>query len=775
MIKHKWIALVFIVLLATGLGFTPGVGGGADQVDFPAIYIDASVGDGGVGSQADPYNNLSDVNWTTGGDNSIFDYLAGSPSESPTIYLKKGQTWRETMTVGASGLAAYPIVVTAYGEGADPIINGADVIETWTSAASFVTAWSSTPSLSWANASPGDYNLRAIIANATATQSGPKVRISIKGGPAAETLDGCSIGLRSGSGQDFASTPTRVTFSGNNYVAIGIGATVVSDEITYDFDDSVDHLAHLWWDDGVSGAYGNADGDGFYREVAAGGGLSDQTMVLDTSLPDDKAGWEPPITLIEVYQDNNVWQAACTTEPSQVYFDGTRGTKVASAALCNGANKWFWAANVLYVYYTEDPDGAVVIEAASRTTAITSNGKSYITISNLEVMYHNNLDSGGTIWLINGSDIIVDGITAHHNDTRRAIGIYGSGDDKQIINCTVYSNSHASSNASCGIGVGGTGNDYIVSGNTCYSNVGNGIKSGLSGTNFTNNLLISNNVCYQNGCDGIYVSGPCDGTVIEYNHCYENGQLVADIFNISLYQVNDNSIVRYNIVHDSNYIGTSAGGIRFDGGSAAMPHVTIGSGSQVYYNLIYNEYKGLVMYRTPEGFEVFNNVIYNSTLTGIQFSDENSVAGTIKNNIIHTAGTYLIWQSLATGAIDINYNCYYDSDYTNKFYWYDTAYSTFANWKTASSQDANSLEADPLMTDPASGDFTLLVTSPCIDAGVDVGLISDYLGNLVPALRVVSNVILTVIKSIVIDPVKSILFSSITTTGIDIGAYEYQY
>ena len=101
----------------------------ADQVDFPNIYIDGA--SGGVGSQADPYSDFSDINWTTGGDNSIFDYLAGSPSASPTIYLAKGTTWREQMTTGASGTATYPIVITGYGSGADPKILGSVELTTW--------------------------------------------------------------------------------------------------------------------------------------------------------------------------------------------------------------------------------------------------------------------------------------------------------------------------------------------------------------------------------------------------------------------------------------------------------------------------------------------------------------------------------------------------------------------------------------------------------------------------------------------------------------------
>ena len=47
----------------------------------------------------------------------------------------------------------------------------------------------------------------------------------------------------------------------------------------------------------------------------------------------------------------------------------------------------------------------------------------------------------------------------------------------------------------------------------------------------------------------------------------------------------------------------------------------------------------------------------------------------------------------------------------------------------------NLTEAGNITTDPeftSSTDFSLQATSPCIDAGTNVGLSSDYLGNFVP-------------------------------------------
>ena len=93
------------------------------------------------------------------------------------------------------------------------------------------------------------------------------------------------------------------------------------------------------------------------------------------------------ITTWSAQGEPNIWQAALTTEPeTTVWFDGTRGTKVASVALCNGANKWYWEANVLYVYSTSDPDTAYTnpgIEASVRASCLFTNGMDYIIVEKL--------------------------------------------------------------------------------------------------------------------------------------------------------------------------------------------------------------------------------------------------------------------------------------------------------------------------------------------------------------------------------------------------------
>ncbi len=54
----------------------------------------------------------------------------------------------------------------------------------------------------------------------------------------------------------------------------------------------------------------------------------------------------------------NVWQAALTTEPADVKFNGNLGTEQSSIAALTADKYWFWESNVLYVYSTSDPDTA---------------------------------------------------------------------------------------------------------------------------------------------------------------------------------------------------------------------------------------------------------------------------------------------------------------------------------------------------------------------------------------------------------------------------------
>ncbi len=92
------------------------------------IYLDNA--GSGAGTIGDPYGAFSEINWTTGGTYSIYDWVAGG--DDVYINLAKGATWRETYTPGTSGASGRHITTQAYGSGDDPIVSTADVNTSWT-------------------------------------------------------------------------------------------------------------------------------------------------------------------------------------------------------------------------------------------------------------------------------------------------------------------------------------------------------------------------------------------------------------------------------------------------------------------------------------------------------------------------------------------------------------------------------------------------------------------------------------------------------------------
>jgi hypothetical protein len=635
--------------------------------------------------------------------------------------------YREQATIGAYGTAAGQFTFGAYGTGADPIIDGSDLVGTWTAYAggTWTSVLSRTPNNSSVNG--WSFNVRTIIAAGLAS-SGTKIRATLHANSTTQSIyNSISIGVAT-TAEDFDATPTRITFGGgSSSVTIAAAGTALSDEITFAYNKDIRHLIAIYQ---AAWCVENVNPSGGMYYISSAG---DDSMTSAVSGYTEVSGQAGPISLLEVFNATpNVWQAALTTEPSQVFFNGTRGTKVASIALCNGANKWFWAANVLYCYSTSDPDTAFVapgIEASIRTRTVYVNGKPYVTLQNLDCR-KSKISDEGSVYVNWSNPAIVDSITAIDNDAFAGIYVQGPDDGSLIKNCVVSYTRHTFDGYGFGIMVDGAGENHIIQDCTSSYNTGSGIRAWM--WTLSDGVTIQRNTSHHNDWPGIAAVG--DGTnganiVIQNNLVYENCQTRADAFGIDLWKCGANCIARYNIVHDTVYTSTDAGGIRYD----ADPGGIFGSGGSISDNLIYNERTG-IMLLGGDATSIYNNSIYNSAAYGIRIQGGSCDADIVKNNIIHTAGTNLIYNQDATNSV-INYNCYYDTSYTNKFNWNGTTYSTIALWRTGSSQDANSIAADPKFTSLVTPDFHLLPASPCINAGVNVGLTLDYEGNTVPKGR----------------------------------------
>lgn len=174
-------------------------------------------------------------------------------------------------------------------------------------------------------------------------------------------------------------------------------------------------------------------------------------------------------------------------------------------------------------------------------------------------------------------------------------------------------------------------------------------------------------------------------------------------------------------------------------------------------------FEGTIRFRTDQGniadhdnIDIHNNTFVGRSYTpgsqnisGIIYVHSGNDSGStivsnldIRNNIFDTTANddLLIWfeSDGASGTVvdestlTIDYNVYEAGTNTDPFYYGADGALSFADWKTASSQDANSTEADLTFSDEAGGDYSLAASdTAAIDSGVDLSgfFTDDYDGT----------------------------------------------
>jgi len=232
-------------------------------------------------------------------------------------------------------------------------------------------------------------------------------------------------------------------------------------------------------------------------------------------------------------------------------------------------------------------------------------------------------------------------------------GIYCSGSDVEIEGSAIYENN---SN-----GIYCEGSDAKIIGNKIYDN-----NSGLYCL-YVNNAIIQENEVYGNGSDGIYC-------------------LYSDV------------VIIRNIVYD-NYTGIE---VRYGSKYPAIIH-----------NQIFNNYNGIYIDNTHP--TISQNTIYSNTYDGVGIGN-NCTHAKIKNNII-TANNCGI--SAGSEPEIISYNDIFgnnEGDLSGDGLPDSIGRKVTVNTNGDSTDTYFNLFEDAEMTDPANYDFSLLSTSPCIDA-----------------------------------------------------------
>ena len=419
----------------------------------------------------------------------------------------------------------------------------------------------------------------------------------------------------------------------------------------------------------------------------------------------------------------NVWQATVSTEPNQVWVDGTFGDPQTSIGACVNNYDWYWSSSTLYLYDSSgDPDNrsSPGVEADELNDVFRLNGKDYIVIDGLTIRH--SFRSGIRAWP-QSEYATVKNCTVEWCWQR---GIEGnqSNYDADCYGWEIYDNTCRY----CGEhGITGAvrANGWNVYRNTCYENgTYNPTSSYTAGIKFWGNHLytinceIYENVCYSNGGVGGVGSGDGVGiwldavgfsagneNIVRHNLCYSNHSYGIFV------EISERNIAHHNICYDNateNYTSNIA--IK-----AWNP-----------YPAKYNE--------------IYNNVAYGSNSWGIECQGWNGGSNCCSynkwyNNIVDGSSSQELYLnnggdndgSEGTGN-EYKYNSF-GEDYNYMIQVAGTDYHSVASFESAVTGASDNLsDEDPLFTAPGSNDFTLQGDSPCIGAGT----VTSYSTGLLP-------------------------------------------
>jgi parallel beta-helix repeat protein len=246
--------------------------------------------------------------------------------------------------------------------------------------------------------------------------------------------------------------------------------------------------------------------------------------------------------------------------------------------------------------------------------------------------------------------------------------------------------------------------------------IGNYKTSTVPATDHARNGSITGNTCYKNvslyaTSGGIYIDGGKSITV-EKNICYENGNGIE--LGCEENGTADSITVKNNLIYNNQQVGIYVGG-----------------------------------YTTQTTGQVLNSIIRNNTLFQNNYSKDGTGEVALskasncifENNIFYTNSENTLMSvddiTPQTGNV-FNYNCWFTpsgnaSDITVN--WKKNTYTTFATYKTGTSQETSSIFKNPMLTAASlpAPDLHLDPNSPCINTGNPSSVIgngeTDYTGN----------------------------------------------
>ena len=435
-----------------------------------------------------------------------------------------------------------------------------------------------------------------------------------------------------------------------------------------------------------------------------------------------------------VYADGDVGYVSLVADPVSVLLDGTLAVEETVSYSLLAAGEWFWdAGNTnLWVRTSGGAIGSSVVKTFARASCIVLSDKDYLTFQGLTLQGPCQWNAFSTT--TGGTGIIID--TCTFNDVWFN-GLSVSNSNADVLSYTItdcvfneagkttnITITHGSSSASSVAISGTTHTCSFFDGTTATgSNVMKAIELVNIDTVVTVQSVAVTFPSVVGDTSTLNITG-CETPLVE--HC----SIVGGNHGITLNNAANGGTVRYNYTRD-----TYDDGIWVYGTS---------DGVEIYYNLVTGSNDDGIDIDGAPNCRVWSNTVARSVDTGILVR-ETSTAVHVKNNILFengqpgtpTTGDEGGHEILVTADSTTNFvadnNCFYhttDKVTSTPFSWSGTSYN-FADWQTNSSQDANSINSDPLLANAGgttAADYKITSGSPCKNAGVDVGLLTDYFG-----------------------------------------------
>jgi parallel beta-helix repeat protein len=685
----------------------------------------------------------------------------------------RGGTYRETVTPKFSGSSGSPITYQKYGS-ETPIINGADLVTTWTSLGNDESQTPGTFSDGFEANDLSNYTSTAADAgNSFAIQSSVKnngtyaVAASFGGtnrnARANKAYTGAAdmytrMYFRVNSGYSITVADTGQLFyalkidssnsrallfllrdsGGNLYlkgtainpatnaqvtVFTGTPGSIVPDtwyyvEMRYKGGDASTGGAQFWLN-------GTSQGSNFslntstttLGRVEIGGSTGGTGIATNGSIlyMDDLKVDTAPIGAFSG-GNANIYKSTVSYRINQLAEDGTKlGTTTGLSNVTAGT--WYddFSGGTLYVETADNtsPTGHT-IEASHRDYGVIMNSKSYLTFNGINAKFMNysngTSENGKGFFAATSSNLLIENANISYN--------YGAG--------VWFVNTSTST----------------ITGNTFTDNSKDFGGAVLFQVASNNNTISSNTITGigSRGGNGIFFCGDDTCQTLGDNYNTIRGNSFYNLFDSCVY-LGANST--HNIFED-NICGLTYRHFNSTGGVAGGVGIHVSRGSNnttIRNNLIYDTQGAGIGVQsdtignteiTTDGALVYNNTVYNPAVTvtseaGIAFlsTTTNSV---VRNNIVYQSNAYgLRVTGLSVNSIDTDYNLYYSTQGTHLADWGVTGvlYDTIAALQAATGQEMHSLSVDPLFTNASTHDFTLTASSPAIDVGTTLASVTD--------------------------------------------------